>query len=68
MATDFFAQSVRIKLALSQAGWLSIFLQEDQQCCTSVRDLNQGRTTDRIEKKRKKAQHPARFEPTPQEF
>ena len=35
----FFAHSVRIKLASSQAARLSIVLLENQ-CCTSVRDLN----------------------------
>ena len=34
----FFAQSDDIKLALSQAAWLSI-LKENQWCCTSMKDL-----------------------------
>ena len=34
----FFAQSNDIKLALSQAAWLSI-LKENQWCCTSMKDL-----------------------------
>ena len=34
-----FAQSLRIKLAPPQAAWLSIFLSENQQCCSLVRGL-----------------------------
>ena len=35
-----FAQSVRIKLASPQAAQLSLhFFQENQKCCTSMRDL-----------------------------
>ena len=38
-SASFFAQSVRIELALPRAARLSI-LKENQKCCTSVRDLN----------------------------
>ena len=65
----FFAQSVRIKLALPQTAQLSIYiLKENQQCCTSVRDLieyapliDKGSTEK--EREDKKAQHPAGFKP-----
>ena len=61
----FFAQSVLIKLASPQSAWLSIFLiEKNQWCCTSTRDLHEGRTTDRNEKRRKKAQHLAGLEPS----
>ena len=37
---EFFAQSMRIKLVWSQVARLSIFLKENEQCCTSLGDLN----------------------------
>ena len=39
VALIFLTKSIGIKLALPQAAWLSIFLEENQKCCTSVRDL-----------------------------
>ena len=51
-------------LVLPQAVQLSIhfFVKENQQCCTSSRDLNKD--TLLTDRKRKKAQHPTGFEPT----
>ena len=56
LSGSFFAQSVRIKLALPQAAGLSIFWEESLWRCTSEKDLIEpwGRTADRIEKRRKK--------------
>ena len=34
-----FSLTMQIKFASPQAAWLSELLQENQQCCTSVRDL-----------------------------
>ena len=52
-------------LVLLQAAQLSIhfFVKENQWCCTSLRDLIKD-TLLRDGKRRKKAQHPARIEPT----
>ena len=64
----FFTQSMRITLVLPQAAWLSTFLLENQKCCTSVRGLNYGHNTDRIEKRRKKPGAQPDLNPWPQEF
>ena len=63
----FFGQSVRIKLALSQAALLCIFLKKIQQCCASARDLNDGCTTDSLEKRRKNPRTRQDSNPRPQE-
>ena len=48
-------QSVLIKLASPPAAQLSIILEENQSCCTSYKDLNWGRTTEKIEKRKSPA-------------
>ena len=66
-----FSQFVCIKLASPQAAQRSKhFFQENQLCCTSVRDLLKDtpmierETETETEREEKKAQHLAGFEPT----
>ena len=55
---------MHIKLAWPQAAWLSIFLKGRSEVLHLRVRPKLTCTADRIEKRRRKAQHPVEFEPT----